>query len=54
MRRTVDGGLLDSLLLWSFVALTTLFAYLIWGTTLVQNHYYFSTTPYKITGAKVP
>lgn len=54
MRRTLDGVLLDSLLLWAFVALLTLFAYEIWGTTIVQNHYYFTTTPYSYMGTRVP
>ena len=54
MRRTIDGTLLDGLQLWGFIALLTLFAYLMWGGILVQNHYYFATTPFTYEGHKVP
>lgn len=54
MRRHVDGSLLDGLQLWTFLAILTLFAYLMWGTIIVQNHYYFETVPFTYSGHTVP
>lgn len=54
MRRTLDGVLLDSQMLWTFLALLTLFAFLVWGAITIQNHYYFDTTPFNIMGKQIP
>lgn len=46
--------MLDSLLLWTIGALLTLLAFLSWAIIMVQNHYYFPTTPFSYSGTRVP
>lgn len=53
MRRTLFGLVLDSAGFWLFLATLTLFAFLMWGATLVQNHYYFPTAPYTYEGKHI-
>lgn len=53
VRRTIDGLILDSLGFLTFLALLTLFAFLVWGVLLVQDHYYFATTPFTYMGLRV-
>jgi hypothetical protein len=54
VKRTPEGVMLDSLLLWAFGALLTLVAFLAWAIIMVQNHYYFVTTPFSYFGIRVP
>lgn len=54
VKRTAEGIMLDSLLLWTFGALLTLVAFLAWAIIMVQNHYYFVTTPFSYMGIRVP
>jgi hypothetical protein len=51
---TASGIILDSLWLWTFLCLLTLFAYLTWAIIEIQNHYYFATAPFGASGVRIP
>ena len=52
--KTLTGVWLDSLGFWFFLCMLEGFAWLVWALLEVQNHYYFSTTPFSTVGQMIP
>ncbi len=52
--KTLSGVWLDNLGFWFFLCMVEAFAWVVWTLLEVQNHYYFSTTPFGTTGAMIP
>jgi hypothetical protein len=50
---TASGVILDSLWLWAFFCLLTLFTFLVWAIIEIQNHYYFVTAPFSSNGVLI-
>jgi hypothetical protein len=52
--KTLSGVCLDSLGFWFFLCMLEGFAWVVWTLLEIQNHYYFSTTPFGTAGAMIP
>jgi len=52
--KTLSGVCLDSLGFWFFLCMLEGFAWVVWTLLEVQNHYYFSTTPFSTVGGMIP
>lgn len=52
--KTMSGVSLDGLGFWFFLCMLEGAAWVMWTLLEIQNHYYFSTTPFGTTGQTVP
>lgn len=52
--RTIVGLGLDGLGFWLFLCMLEGFAFTVWVLLEIQNHYYFTTMPFGVSGMRIP